>query len=456
MFAPAQARLHRNEFALPLSFGPNVYLAQTQPGFESVTWEEIRVRVGGVEPRAGSPPEGAPVGVRHRRPAPDASRARELGRRHLPDRAGISIFTALRPESLSSLRTCEDIFAMVGYHWGRIGGPAALGQIAAIARDAPYVGQGLLAHSRLMSGARSGRRLRYRVIARMAGEQQFRRLDFARAISRGIADRNDHRWRPSPDQADVEFWATLMPAQRVTGSSPAIAQRAQVSTAWRIPRAPAGRLVRPEVRAKQSVNDALGAPSELILAIRLSDERMRHRDYKVIHRPGSLRPSVAAALALLSQPQPEDVVLDPFCGTATVLIERAHLGRYRLLIGCDRDGQALSAARENVGPRYKPLELHRWDAAALPLPDSSVSAIITNLPWGIRHGSHQDNRRLYPAVLLELQRVLKPGGKMVIISGEVRLMSELIGRGLLRPHKVLHVSVLGTGAAVYVATSVPR
>jgi 23S rRNA G2445 N2-methylase RlmL len=250
-------------------------------------------------------------------------------------------------------------------------------------------------------GLRSGHRLRYRVVARMMGEHEFRRIDLARAVERGIAERGDHSWRLSPDEADVEFWATLF-------------------------------------------------ADEFLLAIRLSDDRLRHREYKVAHLPGSLRPSVAAALGWLSRPSPDDIVLDPFCGTGTVLIERAHLGRYRSLIGCDREARALAAARENVGRRYQPLELHPWDAIAIPLPDRSVSKIITNLPWGLRHGSHEENRRIYPRVFAELRRVVQPGGRIVVLTGETRLMSSPAVRQQFHPGKVLHASILGTHAAAYV------
>ena len=371
----------------PLRFGPNVYLAHTQPGFEGVAWDEIASSFGQTsgEHRFGQ-----------------RLSARELGRRNVPDRAGITIFTAPRPEPFRSLRASEDLFALVGYRHGLTDNAATLERIAAVAREAPYVDEALAIRTRLVQGTRSGWRLRYRVISRMAGEHQFRRIDLAREVARGIGERGDHSWRPSPDEADVEFWATLL-------------------------------------------------PGEFILALRLSDERMRLREYKSAHIRGSLRPSVAAALALLSGPMPDDVVLDPFCGAGTLLVERAHLGRYRLLIGCDRDQNALLAARENVGRRYKPLELHRWDAMALPLPDSSIAKIVTNLPWGIRHGSHEDNRRLYPRILQEFNRLLRPGGKSVILTGETRLMSDLATRGFLRPDKILRVSILGANAAVYVS-----
>jgi tRNA (guanine6-N2)-methyltransferase len=369
------------ELGPPLRLAPNLYLAHTQPGFEGVAWDEIEacVNAGGLA-------------------------TRELGRRHVPDRAGILIFTLSRPEPLRLLRASEDLFAVVGYRHGLTAGAVALERIAAVARDAPYVDQALAVRTRLKPGTRSGHRLRYRVIARMVGEHDFRRVDVANAVSRGIAERGDHNWRLSPEPADVEFWAMLF-------------------------------------------------ASELILTIRLSDETMRHRDYKVAHLPGSLRPSVAAALALLSQPAAEDVVFDPFCGAGTLLIERAHLGRYRLLIGCDRDEDALAAAQENAGPRYKPLEFHRWDATAVPLPDRSVDKIITNLPWGLRHGSHGENMRLYPFIFHEFHRLSAGGGKIVILTGETRLMSDLITKGLFRPDKILRVSILGANASVYVSNA---
>ena len=78
---------------------------------------------------------------------------------------------------------------------------------------------------------------------------------------------------------------------------------------------------------------------------------------------------------------------------------------------------------------------------------------MTNLPWGIKHGSHSGNRRLYPRLLSEFSRVLKPGGTMVLLSAETRLMSELHSKGVFRPAQIMHASVLGTHAAIYICTT---
>lgn len=360
----------------------NIYIAHAQPGFEGVAAEEIAARYAAAGGRSGGPA------------------MRELGRRLMPERAGMTIFSAPRPEPLAGARTVEDLFALAGYRDGLETSPAALEKIRTAAHDAPYVEEALEARVRMSPGSRAGRRLSFRVIARIAGEHEFRRFDFQRAVERGIAEREGHSWRPAGDEADVEFWATLL-------------------------------------------------GGEMFLAVRLVDERMRHRDYKVAHRPGSLRASVAAALGWLSQPAADDLVVDPMCGAGTILIERAHLGRYAMLAGFDRDPGAIAAARENIGPRYRPVGIARGDALRLPLGNATATHLITNLPWGTKYGSHGENRRLYPRLIEEFARVVRPGGRLVMLTAERMLMREVANRGFVRVESVRRVMILGAPAVVY-------
>ncbi len=368
-----------------LRLTPGIYIAHAQPGFESIAADEIAWRY-------------ANHGARDRShgPAP-----RELGRRSVPDRAGMTIFSAPRPEPAGGARTVEDLFALVGYRDGLGATSAALEKIRIAAHEAPCVEDALMARVRLTPGSRAGRRLKFRVIARLAGAHEFRRLDFQRAVERGIADRIDHSWRPAGEEADVEFWATLI-------------------------------------------------DSEFFLALRLVDERMRHREYKVAHRAGSLRPSVAAALCWLTRPAAHDCLVDPMCGAGTILLERAHMGRYAMIAGFDRDPEAIAAARENIGPRYRPIGIAQGDAARLPLADGAASHLVTNLPWGAQYGSHGENRRLYPRLLEEFARVVRPGGRIVMLTAERALMREVTGRAGLRVESIRRVTILGAPAVVYV------
>lgn len=369
-------------------FGPNLYLAQTHPGLEGILWTEIEKRLG-------------------------SAGARERARRTIGDRAGATIFHAEKIEPLRALRTAEDLFALIGYRRlaetpeapARPG--AALERIRAATHRARFIEEALTVRGRIAPGGRAGKRIRFRVVARMAGEHGFRRIDLRRVVESAMADRGDHAWRAAGDdsEADVELWATML-------------------------------------------------PGEFMLALRLSDDRMRHREYKSAHIPGSLRPAIAAAVALLSEPRDDDVMLDPFCGAGTILIERAHLGRYARLFGGDSDQHALAAARENIGPRYQPLELREWNAAALPLARASVTKVVTNLPWGARHGTHEENRALYPRALAEIRRVAAPGAKLVMLTAETRLMEQTLRAEGLRPERIMRVSILGALAAIYVVRNV--
>jgi len=371
--APRNPNRSPSSAAASIRAAADAFIVHTQPGFESIAWNEIETRIPG---------------------------SHLIATRVTPDRAGMAIFETPRPERLMSMRCAEDVFMLLAHRHDLAHSRDILESVRAAIRSAPNVDSALALRARLVKGSRAGRRLGFKVIARLSGRHEFRRIDFKRAIETAVRERGDHSWRPADDDADVEVWATMI-------------------------------------------------GNELMLAMRLSDDRMRQREYKIAHLPGSLRPSVAAAMVWLSEPRDDDVFLDPMCGVGTVLIERAHMGRYAMLLGGDSDDEALAAARENIGLRYKPIEIRRWDAVALGLDDSSVSRIVTNMPWGIRHGAHSDNRRLYPRLLEEFNRVLKPQGRMVLLTAETQLMRDLARRKIFRPARIIPVSVLGVPACVY-------
>jgi 23S rRNA G2445 N2-methylase RlmL len=249
-------------------------------------------------------------------------------------------------------------------------------------------------------------------------------VDAQLAVERGIAARGDHHWRLAEEGA-LEFWLTLLPGHSSTRSKGSSANERRPSRPGR-------------------------TGYEALLALRLSDEQMRHRDYKLEHLPASLRPSAAAALVWLTHPAPDDVFLDPMCGAGTILIERAHAGRYALLLGGDVREQALEVARSNIGTRYKPIELRQWDARALPLEAASVTAAAVNLPFGKQLGSLKENRTLYPEVLRELERILRPSARLAALTGDRQGFEEALRRTRgLRRRAAYPVLVLGQQAGVY-------
>jgi tRNA (guanine6-N2)-methyltransferase len=306
--------------------------------------------------------------------------------------------TTAAPDDLLALRTVEDAFVLACEVGGISPAWAGLRTVAAAVAGDRRLDSALHA----VQATRPARgRPTYRVVARMSGTHAYRRVDLQRAVERVLAERL-RGWREVEDDAQVELWVHLV-------------------------------------------------GETFLLAARLSDATMRHRTYLEASLRAALKPTIAAAMVLLTEPLADDVFLDPMCGSGTVLIERALAGRYTQLIGGDIDPEAIAATRTNVGPRYKPIEIRQWDARSLPLGDASVSAIACNLPFGKQIGSEASNRVLYPAVLTEWTRVLREGGRMVLLTSDRAALQNALRRArTLTTRRSLTVSVRGVRASLVV------
>jgi 23S rRNA G2445 N2-methylase RlmL len=181
---------------------------------------------------------------------------------------------------------------------------------------------------------------------------------------------------------------------------------------------------------------------------------MRHRTYKLEHRPASLRPTVAAAMVRLAEIKPNHVVLDPMCGAGTLVAEHLTAARdFRVpipaaLVG-DLDFGAVRAAAANLRSLGS-VHLARWDAARLPLATASVDRVLCNPPFGKQLGAPAEIGPLYGRVVAECDRVLRVGGRVVFLVSrgrDLKAAAETVG---WKPVKRLSVRVLGQAAVISV------
>ncbi len=179
--------------------------------------------------------------------------------------------------------------------------------------------------------------------------------------------------------------------------------------------------------------------ARFVAGLRLSDKRMRqHGSGRVTERRGALRPVVAAAMVHLAGDTPGRV-LDPCCGSGTVLKEALSAGWEA--VGSDLDPEAVATVGENV-PRAL---VERADVHDLPHEDGRFDAVVSNLPFG-RQFQVEDPARWLRRALAEMARVTRPGGRVVI------LVPPPVPRGVsgLAPAGTYPLRLLGVSTRVWV------
>lgn len=242
----------------------------------------------------------------------------------------------------------------------------------------------------------------WRVIAQSDNPpwQKYRRKDLQKAVELGISHQFS-QWKHVTDHADLEFWIQV-------------------------------------------------AEKSAIIGLRLTNRFTRHRQYKIANLPGSLRPTIAASLVFLSHPQPNETILDPFCGAGTILIERALAAPYRLLIGSDINPSAIEAAQKNFGKQHQPRELHQWNINQIPLPQNSIDKIITNPPWGKKI---ELNDKLMTNFLTKSKKLLKSKGQLIFITSQGSKYQPLFSEDF-KINCIQPIQVLGQSAQIFVLTRI--
>jgi len=149
-----------------------------------------------------------------------------------------------------------------------------------------------------------------------------------------------------------------------------------------------------------------------VCGLRLSDARMRQHDGRNIERPGALRPSLAAAMVHLAG-APSGTLLDPCCGSGTILAEAVAAGW--TAAGSDIDPAAVSVACRNV-PQAS---VRVGDAREIAIPDESVRAWVSNLPFGRQFHVPGNVTKWLTAVLAEAARVTGNAGQVVLLAPRI-------------------------------------
>ncbi len=182
-----------------------------------------------------------------------------------------------------------------------------------------------------------------------------------------------------------------------------------------------------------------------VVGLRMGKQPLHERPYTQARQHGALKPSVAAAMVLLADRASGTIVIDPCCGSGTILLEALALGRR--IIGGDLDAEALDAARQGADAVGVSLPLGRWDMRALPFASASVPSIVANLPWGKQVEVEGSLEVFYADACREIERVLAPGGNAVLLTSEPTRLTF----GRLQQTQAIEISLFGQTPTIVVA-----
>jgi tRNA G10 N-methylase Trm11 len=162
-------------------------------------------------------------------------------------------------------------------------------------------------------------------------------------------------------------------------------------------------------------------------------EKMAERDFDrpaFDDKSGMLPPKLARIMINLAQVSVTDVLLDPFCGSGTVLMEAATFG-IEHLYGSDISDKAVKDTKENLNWLQERISanlhitIQKADAQLLSnvFDSASINAIVTEPYMGIpKRGNERKDTlereakellKLYTEALISFARVLKPQGRIV-------------------------------------------
>lgn len=183
-----------------------------------------------------------------------------------------------------------------------------------------------------------------------------------------------------------------------------------------------------------------------------------HRDYGRPARDirsGTMPPKLAQMMINLAEAPEEEIILDPFCGSGTILGESLLMG-YQNIIGADLSKKAIKGSEKNLrwlAKNYQlimdNLQLRLLDARRLSsvIKPRSIGAIITEPYLGPPLKGNESEQKLkkiikelsplYLKVFQEFKKVLKPRSRVVIVFPVLKYKNQFLKLSLGKKIKAL-------------------
>ena len=221
------------------------------------------------------------------------------------------------------------------------------------------------------------------------------------------------------------------------------------------------------VRGRSDVSLSLSVDGQRVsLYADTTGESLNFREYRVYNHPSSIRPTLAASLAIMAKPQ-GGILYDPFCGGGTLLIEAAlmssanptHFRRgyryqgfvdfdpkvedlarpakaaipgFETIMGTDINGVHLKGCRKNLMAARLPDVVVALGDSTKTVLTKKADVIVTNPPYGVKGAKLNRVSLLNSRFLENLPNTLNEGGRAVVLTSDFESFKRLLKAKVFR------------------------
>lgn len=167
----------------------------------------------------------------------------------------------------------------------------------------------------------------------------------------------------------------------------------------------------------------------------------QHPDFGKVLAKGELRPEITDVMCILSEPNKDDIFVDPFAGSGAIARARINYPHSKIMAG-------------DIDPNNN--KIIKLDATKLEsFDDESIDKIVTDPPWGL-FDEKVDIKNLYPKMLDSFCRVLRKNGIVVILVGDREYFETLLEnfKDKFQLKQKLHILISGKKAGIYALSKI--
>lgn len=169
--------------------------------------------------------------------------------------------------------------------------------------------------------------------------------------------------------------------------------------------------------------------SKCFIGVCLTNESLHKRFVKVFEHPAAIKMPLAYAMLKLAKIKKSQRILDPFCGSGSIVIEAALVyGKSIDIYSSDIEERFIEGAKQNAmaarveGINFKVANANKLDEY---YKHNFFDAIVTNPPYGIRV-KKKHLKWLYRNFLETAHSILKQDGRIVVITPRANSFRDLV------------------------------